>query len=209
MNEKYFLLEPVTIEQRANGDKKEDYIVGYAARFDKWSVTLSDWSANGFVEQIDQRAFDGVDMTKVVSSVNHDFSKILGRADKGSLLLTIDDIGLKYELKVPNTTTGRDTLEDVRNGNLSGSSFVFTTESDKWVFKKDSPDERTVLKVGKLIEVGPVNMPAYPDSSAQAAKRSYDEAKSQTKEEKDKAEKAEFEKRFARLKKKYEYTKLK
>ena len=209
MNEKYFLPEPVVIESRAEGDKKEDYIVGYAARFDKWSVPLSDWSKNGFVEQIDQRAFDGVDMTKVVSSVNHDFNKILGRSDKGTLKLTVDKIGLRYELKVPNTTVGRDTLEDVRNGNLSGSSFVFTTESDKWVFNKDKPDERTVLKVGKLIELGPVNMPAYPDSSAEAAKRSYDLAKSETEEEKEKLEKRELEKRLEKLKRKYNYEKTK
>lgn len=213
MNDKYYLAEPVKIESRGEGDTKHDYITGYAARFDKWSLPLADWSKNGFIEQIDKRAFDGVDMTKVIASVNHDFSKILARAEKGTLSLTVDSKGLKYDIKVPNTTVGKDTLEDVRNGNLMGSSFVFTTASDKWVFNKDDkPDERTVLKIGKLIEVGPVSMPAYPDSSASAAKRSYDEAKArETEAEKTEAEKekAEFEKRFARLKKKYEYAKNK
>lgn len=176
MNDKFYINEPVEIESRAEGDTKQDYITGYAVRFDKWSVPLAVWNEKGFVESIDKRALEGVDMSKVIASVNHNFDKVLARAEKGTLGLKIDDNGLKYEIKVPNTTVGRDTLEDVRNGNLTGSSFIFTTVEDKWVFKKEGHDERTVLKIGKLIELGPVTMPAYPDSSASAAKRSYDEA---------------------------------
>lgn len=183
-NNEHIIAETVEIESRSEGDIKTDYIVGYAARFNQPSLPLAMWGDKGFIETIDSRAFDDVDMTKVIASVNHNYDKILARADKGTLSISVDAKGLKYEIKVPNTTTGKDTLEDVRNGNLSGSSFIFTTKEDKWTFNgKGVHDQRTVLKVGKLIELGPVTMPAYPSSSAAAAKRSYDEALKQKEEE--------------------------
>lgn len=209
-NERFILEELPVIEQRADSDgNKTDYIVGYAARFGTWSSEMRHWG-KPFKEKIDSRAFENVDMSKVVASINHDF-KVLGRADKGTLELSVDSVGLKYSLKVPNTTAGRDALEDVRNGNLAGSSFTFTLKEDKWTFKKDQnePDERTLVKIDKLIELGPVNMPAYPDSSVKLAKRSYDLAKEAEEKTNEESEKELFEKRMRDLQRKYNYAKLK
>lgn len=203
--DKYFLGELPEIEQRDENGVKTDYIVGYAARFDSWSNPMQFWG-KPFVEKIDKRAFDEVDFSKVVASRNHDFN-ILGRTDKGTLAVKIDTVGLRYELKVPNTTNGKDTLEDVRNGNLAGSSFVFSLKEDNWTFKEDknTPDERTILKFDKIFELGPVGMPAYPDSTAKAAKRSYDEAKKAIEQRED----TEFKDRVKRLVRKYNYLKAK
>lgn len=184
--EKRFIEDNVIIESRANDSgENEEFIIGYAIRFNKWSTDMNMWG-KPFKEKVSDRALDGVSLDKVIASVNHDF-KVLARSDKGTLNLTIDTVGLKYELKVPKTTAGRDALEDVKNGNLAGSSFTFTTKEDKWLIKKDENevDERTILKIDKLIELGPVSMPAYPDSTVKVAKRSYDIAFSEANKNKD------------------------
>ena len=66
--------------------------------------------------------------------------------------------------------------------------------------------QRTINKFNQVTEMGPVTYPAYPDTTA--AMRSLENADKED-EKREEAEKAEFEKRFARLKQKYQYTKIK
>lgn len=167
-----------TIEIRKNEDGTETRTIeGYGVVFNQYSHDLG-W----FKEKINRNAFEGVDMSDVVATVNHDFNLIMARTTN-TLQLTIDDYGVKYRFDAPNTTAGDDLLENVRNGNITGSSFMFTVEEDRWTFKtkSDEIDEREVLKVGRLIELGPVTMPAYPQTTA-SAKRSYEAAKNSTEE---------------------------
>jgi HK97 family phage prohead protease len=122
----------------------------------------------------------GVDMSDVVATFNHNFDHVLARSSSGTLNLSVDENGLKYTFEAPNTTAGNDLLENVRNGNIKGSSFMFTVKEQTWKYTEDDEaDERTIEKVGSLIELGPVTMPAYPDTSA--AKRSHEENKPQQK----------------------------
>jgi HK97 family phage prohead protease len=162
-----------TIEIRKNEDGTESRTIeGYGVVFNQYSHDLG-W----FKEKISRNAFDGVDLSEVVATMNHDFNMIMARTTN-TLQLTIDDYGVKYRFDAPNTTAGNDLVENVRNGNITGSSFMFTVAEDRWTFKSssDEVDEREVLKVGRLIELGPVTMPAYPQTTAMA-KRSYEQAK--------------------------------
>lgn len=176
-----FFDEPVNIEERALEDgSSETYITGYAAVFNKWSRTLTLRQGNKnipFIEKIDSRAFDDVDMNGLISAVNHDVKgKVIGKRSKGTLEVEIDSKGLKYRVKVPNTTLGKDTIEDVRNGNLEGSSFMFLEDSKMesiWD-TTTNPVQRTITRFSKVVELGPVTIPAYPDTSA--ALRSYEES---------------------------------
>ena len=54
---------------------------------------------------------------------------------------------------------------------------MFTVDEQKWTYKEeeDTIDEREITRVGELIELGPVTVPAYPDTTA--AERSYKESK--------------------------------
>ena len=135
-------------------------ISGYAAVFDKMSVEL--W---GFRETIAPGAF--TDTLKsgddVRSLVNHDSNQRLGRTSNGTVRINEDKIGLKFDIDPPNTSVGRDTVEDIRNGNLDGMSFMFKTINDKWE-TKDGEEVRTLMEV-ELIEGGPVTFPAYPDTT--------------------------------------------
>lgn len=172
--ENRFFKENITIETRSKDDgTTEDVISGYGVVFNSDSKVLNSWYP--FIETVNERALDGVDLTEVVATFNHNFDNILARADAGTLKLSIDSKGLKYEFKAPNTTYARDLVENLKNKNVTGSSFMFTTKTDRWTESKDpnQVSRREILEIDKFIEVGPVTMPAYADTTA--AKRSYEE----------------------------------
>lgn len=54
---------------------------------------------------------------------HHDFSKPLATTANGSLRLFSDDIGVRVEIDLPDTTTGRDAAELVADGIVGGMSF--------------------------------------------------------------------------------------
>jgi len=106
-------------------------------------------------------------MTDVPVLFDHDSSKILGRTTAGSLRLTIDDQGLFYEADLdmldPDAISAQRKLATKK---VTGSSFAFTVEEDDWQQQSDGMWIRTILRIGKLYDVGPVTYPAYPASSA-------------------------------------------
>jgi len=132
---------------------------------------------------MDRTAFDNVDMSGVIATFNHDFNNVLARSDSDTLRLSVDDYGLRYEFEAPNTTAGNDLLENVRVGNVKGSSFMFTVADSgtEWRKGEDGMDERTIKQVERLIELGPVTVPAYPDTTV--AKRDLESAKEAEKKE--------------------------
>lgn len=172
--EKRFINEGIQIESRSKDDgTTEDIITGYGIVFESESRIMGGWYP--FIETVNREALNGVDLKEVVATFNHNFDNILARADAGTLKLSIDKRGLKYEFTAPNTTYGRDLVENLKNGNVRGSSFMFTTKKDAWIEEKgEDVARREILEIDQFIEVGPVTMPAYPDTTA--AKRSYEQA---------------------------------
>lgn len=57
---------------------------------------------------------------------NHDYADLLASTRTGTLRLKEDDIGIKCEIDLPNTTAGRDVAELVRTGLIAGMSFGMT-----------------------------------------------------------------------------------
>ena len=170
MNEKRYISEPIVLEQRANSEGvNEDFISGYGIVFNKWSSVLRMKTTKGdiinFIEKINPLALDGLDTSNMVSMVDH--THTLGKRAKGTLDITTDGYGVKYYVKVPNTTVGKDAKENIRNGNLEGSSFQFAIPNggDSWD-KTVTPHERTINKFSSVSEMGPVTYPAYPDTTA-------------------------------------------
>lgn len=154
-------LEDVNLETRSNEDGSQiTTIRGYAAVFLKRSLDLG-----GFTEQIVPGAFARALREKqdVVALVDHDPSKLLGRSKSGTLTLAEDDKGLLVSIDVPNTTLGRDTVESIRRKDISGMSFGFRTQRDKWDRDTKGLPLRTLLDVD-LVDVSPVVFPAYPDT---------------------------------------------
>lgn len=152
------------------------HIEGYAIIFGSNSVDL------GFIENISRSAISQelVDSCDVFCRFDHNPDKILARSNKGvgSLKLTVDERGLKYEFDAPNTALGDEVIEFIKRGDLNKSSFCFTIsdekDAQKWE-KRDGKYYRTINKIGRLIDVSPVWIPAYNDTSVD--KRSFEEAK--------------------------------
>ena len=160
-------------------DKADDgstIVRGYAAVFDSLSEDLG-----GFKEKIDNRAFDNVLNDDVVAVFNHDMNIIFGRTSSGTLKLSVDERGLVSEIKMPNTSAAKDTIELMRRGDINKMSFGFIVDKDKWK-ESERGYVRTVQEVKRLIDVSLVTRPAYPQTSA--AVRSLDDYKKKKKKPK-------------------------
>ena len=158
------------LELRMDGDKPT--VVGYGAVFNSMSNDLG-----GFREFIAPDAFEGRLEDDVRFLVNHDANLILARTTNGTLRLSVDEKGLRYEADMPNTSTARDLMELLKNGTISQSSFAFTVEEDSWEVK-DGMNIRTIDKVSQLYDVSSVTYPAYNQASSAVALRSLEEWKS-------------------------------
>ncbi|MEV1049663.1 HK97 family phage prohead protease [Streptomyces sp. NPDC049887] len=149
----------IPAEVRAESDGKT--ITGYAAMFRKESSNLG-----GFVEEIDPAAFNkskGDGWPDVLARYNHDDNFLLGTTHAGTLRLALDEHGLTYEVDPPKARA--DVLELVARGDVTKSSFAFRTFEDDWAQTDQGFPKRTLLRV-QLVDVAPVNLPAYPDTSA-------------------------------------------
>lgn len=135
-------------------------IVGYAAMFNVWSEDLG-----GFREMIKPGAFQGALLNDVRALVNHDPSLILGRTSSGTLFLNEDDIGLRVEIALPDTSYARDVVASVQRGDMDQMSFAFSVKRDDWMLSGDQI-RRTILEIERLYDVSLVTYPAYPQTSA-------------------------------------------
>jgi phage head maturation protease len=96
--------------------------------------------------------------------------------------IDITDQSVNYSVKIPNTTVGSDAKENIRNGNLEGSSFQFglARGGDSWD-KSVIPYQRTITQFSFVSEMGPVSRPAYGDTTA--ALRSLEETEKEAEHE--------------------------
>jgi len=161
------------VDTRISKRNGKQVIEGHAAIYDSPSEDLG-----GFTERIQQGAFDNVLENDVRAYFNHDPNFILGRTTSGTLRISTDDTGLKYEFDVPDTTAGRDLVVSMQRGDITQSSFAFTVEEDSWE-QVEGKDIRTINKVKRLYDVSPVSIPAYPNANdlalAQRSKMIYND----------------------------------
>jgi HK97 family phage prohead protease len=138
-------------------------IQGYGAVFNCLSDNLG-----GFREQIAPGAFDGVLGDDVRCFFNHESDLILGRSVAGTLRLSVDDTGLAYECDLPDTQAARDLAVSMARGDVTQSSFAFRCAAggDTWDENDDGVIIRTLTKIGRLYDVSPVSIPAYPDATS-------------------------------------------
>lgn len=178
------------IEVRNDEEDEQDVIVGYALKFNRWSEDLG-----GFKEIIDPQALTGTDMSDVRALIDHTSTNIIGRTTAGSLQLEVDDIGLKFRCKLPNTTYARDLMENIRNGNINQCSFAFTVEDEEFDFDESTGTfQRIIKKIRELFDVSVVTYPAYKDTDVAPALRSIDRIKEEAEEQRKKQDEMERQK---------------
>lgn len=143
-------------------DQQSRMVEGYAVVFDSFSKDLG-----GFKEIISADAFDETDMSDTKALFNHNYDFPLASIDSNSLVLDVDEKGIRYTFEMPNTTYGNDLLELMSRGIIYQSSFAFTVDSGNTRFYKDDDGKtiRSINKIEKLYDVSIVTEPAYEDTS--------------------------------------------
>ena len=112
-------------------------VEGMAVVFDSPSEDL------GWTEVIHRGAItnETIEKSDVFAKFNHQDDKVLARSKngKGSLLLEVDDNGLRYMFEAPKTATGDELLEYLQRGDISSSSFAFS------INRKDADAEKNII----------------------------------------------------------------
>jgi len=144
-------------------------IVGMAVPYNTLSQPLG---GGRFRERILPGAFadslgSGVEIR---ADIEHDPKLKLGRKTRGTLVLRDEPQGLMVEIEPPNTTLGRDSIVEVRRGDLSGFSIAFRNAKDSW--RKENGELIREIHAAGLVAITLTGNPAYPDAAV--ALRSLD-----------------------------------
>lgn len=145
--------------------EEEKRLIGYGAVIEKRTV-ICNIDGLDYYEIIDRNAFKNTDFSQCCLKYNHSNSyPIVARVKNNSLSLNIDNIGLKYEARLLNTSSANDLYISVQEGLLDKSSFSFTVK--RFNYDKQSRTRR-ILEIDKVFDVSVVDIPAYNDTSVQA-----------------------------------------
>lgn len=155
------------IEKRADGG---NVITGYGAVFYDANDAGTEYMLYpGMRERIMPGAFDQCirERYDVAGLFNHEPDNLLGRVSSGTMRLSVDSRGLRYEIDLPDTQIGRDVAAMIGRGDLKGSSFSFNVVRQSIQYNQTSPNDsdddddiRELMEVD-VIDVGPVVFPAY------------------------------------------------
>lgn len=148
-------------------------LTGYASVFHRagdpgTQYTLASGPGYKVVERIMPGAFDRAlrERDDVVALVNHDANLVIGRVP-GTLSLSVDRVGLRYSITLPDSPNGRNIAEAVRRGDITGSSFSFIP--DEVSYAEEGDLDIVEVRSVRLFDVGPVTYPAYGATSVSAS----------------------------------------
>lgn len=168
---RFIPVEQCELDLEERGTDKLPKITGYAAVFYVPEDVGTEYKLfDNLVERIMPRAFNRAlrEKDNAAALFNHDPNQLLGRVASKTLRLSKDQRGLKYEVDPPDTSVGRDVVENIRRGDVTGSSFSFAVTDQKFV--TDTRDDGTSVDVREihgvqLYDVAPVVFPAYGGTS--------------------------------------------
>lgn len=161
------------IEARAANDDGKQRIVGYGAVYDSPTTIrglFRDWD-----EEVAAGAFaKSIRESDVRSMFNHDINWLLGRTKAGTLHLSEDKTGLRYDVDInPDDVNALSVWAKVDRGDVSGSSIWFRVTRQEFTLPSDENDlerpKRRILE-GRLFETGPVVFPAFTKTTSGTAR---------------------------------------
>lgn len=150
----------IRVAVRANSENRT--LSGIAVPYRTLSHTLHD-RARPYRERFERGAISHHDHT--VMMYGHDMSGVpLGRVGSGTLRFQETDVGLAFEVDLPESRS--DILEALRRGDLDGSvSIGFVSSEDEWQ-NRTKPPIRTV-RAAVLHELSVVQAGAYPTAAGE------------------------------------------
>ena len=121
-----------------------------------------------FMETIDKGALNATDLTDVRFLVNHNMDMIpLARSRRNNgnstMRLTPDLEGLSIEVNVDteNNADARSLYSAVKRGDITGMSFAFSVDEEKWEALDTDMPTRHIVSIASVVEVSAVTWPAY------------------------------------------------
>lgn len=136
----------------------------------------------GYDEIIEDGALDGADLRDVRFLINHNVDMIpLARSRNNNTNSTMQlevvpgsGLNIRVNLDTENNAEAKSLYSAVGRGDISGMSFMFTVDEDKWEDINTDHPTRHILKFDKVFEVSAVTFPAYEATSI--AKRGLTDA---------------------------------
>lgn len=184
-----------------NDEERGNYIEGRAIVYDDY--TDMGW----YRETIDKGALDNTDLKDVRLLVNHNTDMIpLARSRNNNanstMQLSVDDEGMaiRANLDTESNTEAKNLYSAIDRGDISGMSFMFMVDEDRWEDIDSDYPTRHILGISKVFEVSAVTWPAYESTSLESRglADALDNAKASL--ENVKAEKREIERKKQRIK---------
>ena len=128
-----------------------------------------------FDEIIEFGALDNTDLRDVRFLINHNINMIpLARSrnnnENSTMQMSVDENGMiiRVDLDIENNADARSLYSAVNRGDISGMSFMFSVDEDKWEDAKSDHPLRHVRSIKRVLEVSAVTFPAYSATSIQA-----------------------------------------
>ena len=169
MNKKELEQRAYSFEVRAEAGEDGNIITG------KPIVYNSRTDLSYFDEVIEVGALDDADLTDVRFLVNHDTSRIpLARSRRNNgnstmqLSVDMDGMNIRVQLDTENNSEARALYSAVQRGDISGMSFMFSIDEERWEDLKSEHPTRFITKIGSVVEVSAVTFPAYSSTSIDA-----------------------------------------
>ena len=167
---KDYELRQFQFEVRADQNEDHgDFLTGTPIVFGQ-KTDLGFWD-----EIIDRNALDNTDLKDVRFLVNHNTDMIpLARSRNNNanstmqMSVTEEGMNIRVDLDTENNSDSKALYSAVKRGDLSGMSFMFSVDKDKWDDVESDHPTRTILSIGKVLEVSAVTFPAYAQTSIQA-----------------------------------------
>lgn len=141
-------------------------LYGYAALFN--STTNLGEFAEVIMPGAFTRTLSALSAQNIRAIFEHDSKSLLGKVGSNTLRLSEDDKGLAFELDLPDTSLGRDLMELVKRGDISGCSFGFLPVRDTW---REGDMPLRELRDVDLFEITLTSQPAYADTTVQMRAR--------------------------------------
>lgn len=185
-----------SFEVRAQVDEERGtYIEGTPIVYDSW--TNMGW----YDEVIDRGALMDTDLRDVRFLVNHNTDMIpLARSrnnnENSTMQMSIDDeVGMKIRvnLDIENNAEAKALYSAIERGDISGMSFMFNVDGDRWEEIESEHPKRHIEKISKVFEVSAVTFPAYEATNISARGLSDALDNARTSLDSVKAEKREIE----------------
>lgn len=128
-----------------------------------------------FTEYIEQGALDNTDLKDVRLLVNHDTNGIpLARSRNNNanstmqMVVSADGMDIRADLDVEGNPQAQALYSATSRGDVSGMSFMFVVDGDKWEELDSGHPIRRITSIRKVFEVSAVTFPAYEQTTLSA-----------------------------------------